>query len=975
MTDTDPPFGAAPPGQDESSASPHSDSIQALLRKAVEHHQAGRLAQAAEGYRQVLQRAPEQTDALNLLGILSYQGGQRSEGLMLMQKAVALATDNAGHLFNYACALQGENRKEEALALLRKAAELAPEDGGIRGHLGLTLLEEGSASSALPHLDAAIREQPEDAGLRYHQARALLRGGQLSRAVEHLRRAVELAPNNVDAKALLGITLARSGEVAEGCGHLASLIEDHALPAWAHSHYLSFLSLLPQTTPQDLATAQALWVRRHAPLSERPPGPFPPDVEARPLRVGLLSADFRTHPYAFFVASLLQGFDPKVMALYCYADLSRPDAMTEQLRHLCQDRGGIWLETRRLADSCLAERIQNDGIDILIDLTGHGPGNRLPLLAQRLAPLQMTWLGGRDGTGIPAFDYVLTDACLHPDTPHLFTQTAGEEGAPAAQPGNAFRTGGSEQAIRLPQIFACYTPPTDAPINEVVTLKHHAKGGEQNPVAVAEDRASHDAPPSTEKGITFASLNALPRLSSMALDCWAAILHQCPESRLLIVNRELGDQGIATRLRDGFLAKGIGPDRLELLPETAAFASHHALYHRIDIALDSFPCNGTATVCEALWMGVPIVTLAAPLPSGRVGKSLLTQIGLEELVADTPEDYVALAVRLARDEDRRRTLQQDLRRRMQASALCDPQSFARDVENALWARWRVHCVQNQWAHGAQRAAAGAGFSVPGGGGGGNAPDTAAAQEESQRWEASLRNTGPWRHRFKLAGGLRSPGLITPDATLWGLPDQLEGRRVLDVGPIDGFWGLECLRRHAMEVVAIDGGAELRDGPPDWRAYDLCRDMSGVEPRFWRRQEGDLYEIDPALLGRFNLLLLMDGLGGLRHPLLALERLAAVAAGPLLLASPLWQPYEGLPERPEEAVPASADEGALWLAEIQDAHGQYRWQWQPSLAGLAALVRAAGFREPVLWRLPETFPARPQGPDKNWVMLGALPPEI
>ncbi len=294
-----------------------------------------------------------------------------------------------------------------------------------------------------------------------------------------------------------------------------------------------------------------------------------------------------------------------------------------------------WRAIHGWRDHEVAERVRRDGIDILVDLAGHTANNRLGVFAQRAAPVQISYLGYPDTTGLPTIDYRLTDAVADPD------------GADA---------GYAERLYRLPDGFLCYEPPADAP---AVTARPGALRGT----------------------ITFASFNNLAKVNDAVVDAWARILAGVPGSRLLLKNRALGDAGVRERCAGMFAARGIGPERLEMTGWTADQHSHLALYGEVDIALDTFPYNGTTTSCEALWMGVPVVTLAGDHHVGRVGRSLLGRIGLEALCAADPADYVDLAIRLAARPDKLDALRANLRPLMRVR-LCDALAFTRTLEAA-----------------------------------------------------------------------------------------------------------------------------------------------------------------------------------------------------------------------------------------------------------------------------------------------------
>ncbi|MEE8515342.1 MAG: hypothetical protein V3T02_01760, partial [Alphaproteobacteria bacterium] len=324
----------------------------------------------------------------------------------------------------------------------------------------------------------------------------------------------------------------------------------------------------------------------------------------------------------------------------CYAEVTDPDGTTGRLKAMSDG----WCTTVGRSARDIAQHIERDGVDILVDLAGHTKGNRLDVFALSPAPVQITWLGYPGSTGLGAMDCRLTDAIADPDgvsDPYF-----------------------SEDLIRLPRGFHCYKPPSDCP--QVTNL------------------------PARETGaITFGSFNNLGKVTAEVISAWARILTEVPGSRMVIKSpKHIED--MRARCRQAFSEHGIDEDRLELLADAPTTREHLENYARIDIALDTFPYNGTTTTCEAMWMGVPVVTLRADRTAGRIGASLLTEVGMPHLIADTVDAYVAKARDLAGKLDHLDTLRASMRQRLAASPLCDAAGFARDMEatyRRLWRRW------------------------------------------------------------------------------------------------------------------------------------------------------------------------------------------------------------------------------------------------------------------------------------------------
>ncbi|MDX1656722.1 MAG: tetratricopeptide repeat protein, partial [Candidatus Competibacteraceae bacterium] len=366
----------------------------------------------------------------------------------------------------------------------------------------------------------------------------------------------------------------------------------------------------------------------------------PPANEATPgrrLRVGYVSPDFRTHAARFFIEPVLQGHDRGAVEVYAYAEVSSPDEVTRRL----QGQVDVWRQTAGLSDEALFERIRDDGIDVLVDLAGHTAGNRLLVFARRAAPVQVSWLGYGYTTGLEEMDYFLADEhFVPPDQAHLF----------------------SESIYRLGRVPFCYRPPAQAP--EVGPLPARRRGQ-----------------------ISFGCLSRPVRLNDGVIALWARLLKAVPDSRLVLNNRPFGDQETRELFIERFAAHGIGAERLELGYDSPPWG----VYNEIDIALDPFPHNGGTTTFEALWMGLPVVSLAARASVGRFGATLLNGVGLGDWVAEDGEGYLARAVAAARDLEGLERLRGELRGRLRASPLLDEAGFVAALEGAYRQMWQSWC--------------------------------------------------------------------------------------------------------------------------------------------------------------------------------------------------------------------------------------------------------------------------------------------
>ena len=461
--------------------------------------------------------------------------------------------------------------------------------------------------------------------------------GDLDQAIVHFQKALELDPGRFEALGNLGLALLDQGLVAEAIScHRHAMTRSPEL-ARAHSNLLYTLHFSPQHDSAAIWDEHRRWDERHArPLAQsiRPhQNQRSPD---RRLRVGYISPDFRGHVVRHNLLPLFREHDHERFDIVCYADVAEPDDVTERLRA----GADTWREVIGLTDEQVAEQIRQDRIDLLVDLSLHS-GNRLLVFARKPAPVQATFAGYPGTTGLSTIDYRLTDPYLDP-------------------PGRNDRYY-SEESIRLPDSFWCYDPPADAP-----------------PVATL---------PARQKGlVTFGCLNKLCKVNDGLLRLWSAVLGAVERSRLILMAPAGSSRG---RIRALLEQNEIAPDRVSFVGRQPR-KQYFEMYQQIDLGLDTFPYNGHTTSLDSFWMGVPVITLVGQTAVGRAGLSQLTNLGLPELAAATPEEFVNTACQWAADQPRLAALRAGLRDRMQSSPLMDAPRFARNVEaayRAMWQRW------------------------------------------------------------------------------------------------------------------------------------------------------------------------------------------------------------------------------------------------------------------------------------------------
>ena len=569
--------------------------------------------------------------------------GRSDEAVAELRRAVALHPDWAEAHHQLGNALKVAGAYAEAVASLRAAARLDPAQAAIWLNLGVACLERGQLGPAEECFRQALALEPFRPEARNVLGHTLLLRGRCAEAARELKRALELRPGYPAAHDNLGRVLKAQGRAAEALAHHTAALRGQPRPA-IHSNLLYTLNFIPGLDPAAVAEEHRGWARRHAALGGAPAGPAGHDFSpSRRLRVGYVSPDLVRHAVAGFFEPVLARHDRDRFEAICYSDAPVPDGVTERLR--AQSAG--WRDTARLSDAQLEAQIRRDRIDILVDLAGHTARNRLTVFARRPAPVQVTWLGYPNTTGLAAIDFRLTEAVCDP-------------------PGQT-EAWHSERLFRLPRVFSCYRPPAESP--EVGLLPALASGR-----------------------ITFGCFNNFAKVGPETIRRWARLLREVRGSTLLLKSRGLGDPATAVAVREQFVHQGARGDQVEFNGEELSVARHLGLYGRVDLALDTDPYNGTTTTCEALWMGVPVITLAGRTHAARVGASLLSHVGFPEGIAQTEDGYVAAATALAADLPRLAALRGRMRELMRDSPLCDETGFVRDLESGYRRMWAERCA-------------------------------------------------------------------------------------------------------------------------------------------------------------------------------------------------------------------------------------------------------------------------------------------
>jgi FkbM family methyltransferase len=604
----------------------------------------GQIAEAEASFRQALHLDPDYADAHNNLGRALNEQGRQQEAEQSLREALRLKPDFAGALSNLGSVLLSQRKPEEAVNAYREALHLQPDLGEAHANLAMLFNESSQLARALAYYEKQMRRNPHSPQAHNRLGTALQAQGRFEEANRQFEAALEARPDFAEAHGNLGMSFIFLGDLEKALENFRKALSLKPISE-VQASYAFYLNCSPDHTPTEIAAEYRLWASRYISPSKAMPS-FGNSVESgRKLKLGYVSPDFMRHSVAYFIEPVIRNHDRSQVEVYCYSNVATPDDYTERLKGIADH----WRDIRLKSDDQVCEMIRSDGIDILIDLAGHTSGNRLPVFARKPAPVQVTYLGHPNTSGLEAIDYRITDALVDP-------------------PGLT-ECYHCEQLIRLPRCFITYAPPADAP-----------------EVAIS---------PVSRKGhITFGSFNSAVKINHRVIALWAKLLLAVPKSRMLLKSLAFCSASAKSRLIAMFARHGIEAERIELLDFVDAVSGHLDLYREIDIALDTFPYNGTTTTCEALWMGVPVIVLAGETHVSRVGLSLLVQVGLTELIAKDADGYLALALELANDTERLRQLRSSLRDRLRLSPLADALGFTRELENAYRGMWHRWCAQS-----------------------------------------------------------------------------------------------------------------------------------------------------------------------------------------------------------------------------------------------------------------------------------------
>ena len=607
----------------------------------------GRRDEAAASYRRALEICPDYAEVHANLGKTLLALGHHEESMASLQRAIDLMPDDMETLFVLGTTQKSRGQLEEARKSLTRVQAASPENIEVNINLGDTFLDLVRTDEAIACYRRVLEIAPDHFVAHNNLGNVYFNLGIYEEAAACYRHALEIQPNSAAVLGNLGTILKDIGEPLEGIKTTRRALEIDPESALARSNLLFNGHTLSDFTQEMLLQEARVYGKIMARKATRATSWRNTPTPDRPLRIGFVSGDFMTHPVGFFIEGVLHALSNRHsegLEIFAYSNFSLVDAITERIRTLFHH----WHEVFALSDEETVQLINDDKIDILIDLSGHSGRNRLPVFAWKPAPVQVSWLGYFDTTGVEAIDYLIADPWTLPESEEIYF---------------------TETIWRLPDTRLCFTPPDVS-----VTIR--------------------PLPALTENQITFGCFNNLNKMGDAVVALWARVLAAVPNSRLFLKAGQLYQPLARSSVIERFNQLGIDSARLVLEgPESRA--NYLAAYNRVDIALDPFPYTGGTTTAEALWMGVPVLTLSGEHFLSRQGLGLLMNAGLTEWVASDPDDYVARAVSHASNLEKLATLRSRLREQVLASPIFDAASFATHFDGALRSMWKKWCDEQE----------------------------------------------------------------------------------------------------------------------------------------------------------------------------------------------------------------------------------------------------------------------------------------
>jgi protein O-GlcNAc transferase len=642
-------------------------NIPKMLQQAGNYLNEGNPSSADVVLQRILKKQPRHVDALNLSGVAAYQRKDFKRAGYLLKNVIRQDPRRASAHLNLGAVCNSSSAFDEAELHYLESLKLEPQNAVAMCNLGKNFLDQNKTSEARKWLENSVQNDPQYWVASHNLGTCYQRMGDIDKAIDAYQGTLRIFDNPLSLSELI-VSLRRTDRFAEECQFAKRLIgmpdaADVAISAWetlfdacdwdaidgsfeqilvqlegpdaraeCRSRGLLLLNSLVNITPRRTFECHRAWAKSLA-VVPRTAAPLAPRASgSMTLRIGYVSGDFREHSVGHFCRNLIASHDKQRFEVFCYANSAVSDGLSRQIESAATQ----YVDVTELSDVELSAMIQEDAVDILVDLSGHTRDSRLAIMSQRLAPMQVSYLGYPNTTGLDGIDFRISD-------PHADIATG---------------TQYSEALLRMPESFLCFGEFDDVP-----------------------RRTS--TPGADNDHITFGSFNSLRKLNPLVITAWSDILNGVPNSRLIIKSRRATDPITRTNLLAMFSEGNIEPERIELRAPTATRMEHLDAYNEIDIALDTFPYHGTTTTCEALWMGVPVVTLVGHVHAQRVSFSILKNIGLETLITYSREQYVRRNITLAGNLGELNELRLEAPLRLRASILCDAARFTKQFEQVI----------------------------------------------------------------------------------------------------------------------------------------------------------------------------------------------------------------------------------------------------------------------------------------------------
>jgi len=595
----------------------------------------GNLTEASRVFEKLLKKDKRNPNLLMAAGLAAAQAGNFKKATQHFRVAVKVDGKNAEAWNNLGNTLKEQGKFKEAQEAFEKALSRKPNFPDAQYNAAFNQIALGNPQVAAETFRSLLTRAPDDTQILNGLGIALSQTGRYDEAIDYLRRSYEMLPQDADVLNNLANAWRCLGSAEQAVKWYKAVEESRGNNSIAGQALAFNVNFLDSISDEEVASYAHLWAKRYASSpTENETTSAKRQQADKPIRLGFFSPDLRRHSVYYFIKPLLIHLDPSQFEIACFSNTDRPDSYTQELKTFAKE----WIDTHKLSDDALVRKVKERKIDIAIEMAGHTKGNRLLALAKRPAPIQITWLGYPNTTGLPSIDYRIVDNITDP-----------------SGPADQYH---SEKLVRLDRCFLAFAPPDMKP-----------------PIK--------ESPVDYNGFITFGSFNAIRKIQPKTLKVWAKILERTKNSRLLFKNTATANEDSLKYLLNLCQQSGLNPEKIDFLPFQDTTSAHLEAYNGVDIALDCFPYNGTTTTCEAFSMGVPVVILEGSRHAGRVGVSLARALGESSLVASCEADYIDLAVNLAQSHENLTVKRRERAERLAVSTLCDGKDFAAKFGDTL----------------------------------------------------------------------------------------------------------------------------------------------------------------------------------------------------------------------------------------------------------------------------------------------------